>query len=110
MIELAIVCGTLVLCSAFASVFYLSQRLAQTNRDLLDFNRRTLDCALAISVDERERMRIEREAPQSGSFRTHVPAYARNPRSQQAPPMDVEIPVDPNTGEPLVATGAPYTG
>lgn len=108
MIELAIVCGTLVLCSAFASVFYLSNQLAITNRHLLDFNKHTLDCALAINVDERERMRIERAVP-SAPFKVRPETYP-TPFRQPPPPMDVEIPVDPNTGEPVNPSGSPYSG
>ncbi len=100
MTELAIVCGTLVLLSAFASVFYLSHQLAGTNRQLLDSNHRILDSALAINSDEREYMRIRFEADVGKA----VPSEPR--RRHVAPPVAVgepgiSIPLDPNTGEPL---------
>lgn len=111
MIELAIVCATIVLCSAFASVFYLSLRLARTNEVLCDAYQRTLDHALAINVDEREYMAMRFEADMGravarkpGYFKTHVAV----PPSDDLNSPGITVPLDPETGEPMQTRT--YTG
>jgi hypothetical protein len=92
MIELAIVCGTLVLLLSLAAVFYLAKSLADTNKQVLGFASKTLDSALAINADAREfnRARIEAEqrVPQTQTVSVGSPLPVIDPNAVP-PNLDV---------------------